>query len=207
MKKKVCILYHCTSYIPFKNFLTFLKYYKKFNSGYKHKLIICFKHIKLDEITKYEEKLKGTKYTKFIDESPFNDYDFGSYFRFAQKNKKNLVLFLNNHSYPIKKNWLSLILKNYKKNRILAFTGSYESLRISLPFNRRNNFLKKLYFRAPVFVIIQSHQTYYIKKGFCKLLQICKYLPVTSKNNRLKENLGDNFLYFMLGPQNGHNCF
>jgi hypothetical protein len=184
MKKKICILYHCTSYIPFENFLTFVKYYKKFNSGYKHKLIICFKHIKFEEITKYEEKLKGVKYTKYIDESPFNDYDFGSYFRFAQKNKKYLVLFLNNHSYPIKKNWLSLILKNYKKNRILAFTGSYESLITSLPFNVRNNFLKNLYFRILLIIFFKKFPNPHFRTAnfLCSASDLLKYkLPQIKK--------------------------
>ena len=36
--------------------------------------------------------------------------------------------------------------------------------------------------------------------------KICKCLPFTSKNNRQKENLGNNFLkYFNLGPQIGQN--
>jgi hypothetical protein len=147
MKREVLVLYHCTPYVSFENFLKFVKYYQKFNANYKHTLVICFKDIKLREITKYEKELKKIRYKKFIDKHSVNDYDFGSYYRFAKIKKKAIILFLNNHSYPIKNKWLSTIMQNYKKKRILAFSGSYESLRSSLPFNIRNNFLKNLYLR------------------------------------------------------------
>ena len=40
------------------------------------------------------------------------------------------------------------------------------------------------------------------------LLNICRNVQFTSKNNCHKENLGIQFVYFfILGPQNGHNWF
>ena len=184
MKKNLYVFYHCTSYIPFKSFETFVNYYKKFDPCYKHKLVICFKHIKLNQIAQYEKKLKNISYEKFIDTSPLNDYDFGSYFRFAKKNKNSLILFLNNHSYPIKKKWLSIIMQNYKKNRILAFTGSYESLRTSLPFNIRNNFIKNLYFRILLIFLFDKFPNPHFRTAnfLCHASDLLKYkLPKIKK--------------------------
>ena len=56
--------------------------------------------------------------------------------------------------------------------------------------------------RAAKFLFSKNHRD--LQKNI--FLKIHKYLPFTSKNNRQKENLGNNFFkYFNLGPQNGQN--
>ena len=146
MNEKLYAVYHCTKYVPFKTFLAFVKNYQKYNANYKHKLIICFKNLSKIELKKFKKKLSKISYIEFIDNPKINDFDIGSYYRIAKKYKNSIFLFMNGHTYPVKKNWLSLMMKHYKSNRIVASSCSKQSLR-DLPFNIRNNFLKNIYFR------------------------------------------------------------
>ena len=146
MNKELYVVYHCTNFVPFTTFLKFLKNYRKFKSGVKHKLIICFKNLSEAEKKNFKKKIKKINFIEYIDNNMINDYDLGSYFRICQKYKNAIFLFLSGHCYPVKNNWLKLLIRHYKKNTIIAPTGSYESMN-SLPFNIRNNFFKNIYFK------------------------------------------------------------
>ena len=124
--KYVCYLF--TVYDREKSLINFFKNYKKFRSGKKHKLIICFKKIKLKQIIKYRKILKKIKYIEFIDPGTKNDWDFGSYKRVSKTFFDKDILFLNSHSYPVCNDWLKKLFKFKKKNTVIAPMASYESM-------------------------------------------------------------------------------
>ena len=166
MNEKLYAVYHCTKYVPFKTFLAFVKNYQKYNANYKHKLIICFKNLSIIELKKFKKKLSKISYIEYIDNHKINDFDLGSYFRIAKKYKNSIFLFMNGHTYPIKNNWLSLMMKHYKSDRIIASSCSKQSLR-DLPFNIRNNFLKNTYFRfILIFNFPKSPNPHFRPSGF-----------------------------------------
>jgi len=128
MKKKILVSYICTPYVDYNIFYKFIKNYKKYSPGINHRLLICFKNLDKGKIEYLKSKIKNLNYIEFIDISNGNDWDFMSFYRIAKKYKDYLILFLNNQSFPIKKNWLLLMCSNYKNKRILGATGSYESI-------------------------------------------------------------------------------
>jgi hypothetical protein len=109
-----------TPHDPKGVFFNFLKNYQKYKAGTEHQLAICYKNFTNKEINLYRDKLKkkNIKHIEFIDPEIKNDYDFGSYIRFAKLHTEHLIFFMNCHSYPIVQNWLKLIKKNYKKKNI-----------------------------------------------------------------------------------------
>ena len=132
----VCYLF--TVFDEISSFSNFLNNYTKYNSGMKHKLIICFKLLEKSNIEILRNRLNNIDYEEFIDPVTKNDYDFGSYKRISEKFAENDILFLNSHSYPICNDWLKKLM-NYKvDNSLIGTSGSFESLRKSIQ-------LKKLY--------------------------------------------------------------
>ena len=125
-KRIVCYLY--TVFDERKKLLDFVKFYKKFKSGLKHQLVICFKLLNNKEIKKLKKLLKGIKYTEFIDPHVNNDWDFGSYKRVAKTFYDQDILFLNSHSYPVCNNWLKKLFLYKTKKTVITPTASYESI-------------------------------------------------------------------------------
>ena len=156
MNKKILVSYLSTKFDTKKSFDDFVKNYKKYKSGYKHRLLICYKLLEKKKIDIYRKKLKSLNHLEFIDFEKRNDYDFGSYYRIAKKYNNYNILFLNGHSYPVKNNWLKKTVKHFKDNTIIGFTGSYQSLFSSLK-------IKKVY------KIYQNLRNYvFYKKNFNK---------------------------------------
>ena len=152
----IIVLYMFTPYDPKGVFFNFLKNYKKYESGIKHQLAICYKNFTNKEINFYRGKLKKKKikHIEFIDPEITNDYDFGSYIRFAKLHTEYLIFFMNCHSYPIVQNWLKLIVKNYKKKTFIGTTGSYESISSNSKYRyQTDSYLK--YFLTRLFYIIK----------------------------------------------------
>lgn len=150
MKKKrikplVCYLF--TGFDKSKSFFNFINNYKKYNSGCNHDLFICYKLLNNKRINILENKIKKIKHKVFIDPSTDNDWDFGSYSRFAKKFRNRVIFFMNSHSYPITDNWLNKFIKHYNKKTIIAASGSYESItnevKLKKPFNFFSFFKKK----------------------------------------------------------------
>jgi len=56
--KKIKVLYLSSKYTKTINLKNFIKNYKKFKSGLKHELIICFKNLDLKELRKRKNILK-----------------------------------------------------------------------------------------------------------------------------------------------------
>ena len=132
----VCYLF--TKFDDKKSFLEFIKYYKKYSSGAKHTLLICFKLLNQQKINSLKKLLKNINFVEFIDQYSSNDYDFGSYRRVAQNYPKYNILFLNSHSYPLHNFWLRKLLNHFGKNTLIGTTASNESLFSSVK-------LKKIY--------------------------------------------------------------
>ena len=106
----------------------FISNYKKFNSGYEHDLLICFKQFKNNEtIRNWDEKI-SLEYLKFDDSGQNNDFDIGSYFRIADKYPNRHILFLNTHLRPNTNNWLKIFINHYSKKKIIGAFASYASL-------------------------------------------------------------------------------
>ena len=130
MKNKIIVVYLANYKEKIYTLKRFLNYYKKYKSGVKHGLLICFKNFNenIPELKKWHKPLKKIKYLKFLDKFEIDDYDWGSYRRVAKKNKSKIILFLNSHSYPIVNNWLRIYTQNYKNNSLIGSSGSYCSL-------------------------------------------------------------------------------
>ena len=78
MVKKPLISYLFTKFDQIDTLLNFKNNYLKYDSGYSHDLLICFKLFKKEDLSKIKENLKELNYICFIDEETKNDYDFGS---------------------------------------------------------------------------------------------------------------------------------
>ena len=145
--KKVIICYLFTIYDNDKSLINFINHYKLNTAGVEHTLLICFKLLNEKKIITLRSLLKDINYIELKDPVLLNDYDFGSYKRVAQKYPLNLLFFFNSHSYPVKRDWLKIILRHYKKNTIIGTSASYESLLTSLKLKKVYKFfsyLKKL---------------------------------------------------------------
>lgn len=147
-KKNPLVCYLFTKYDKVKSYLAFIKNYKKFKSGHKHDLLICYKLLNADQVKILEKKIKTIKHKIYVDPNTTNDWDFGSYGRVAKKFPKRVILFMNSHSYPIKKNWLKIFMNHFDKKTIIATSGSYESItnqvKFKRPFNIFSFFKKKI---------------------------------------------------------------
>ena len=151
--KKIIITYLISVYDKKENLNNFINYYKRFNAGTKHRLLICFKKKKKEDPIFKNPKLKLIKYIKHIDNSNFNDYDWGSYRRIAKIYKENIILFMNCHSYPLVKNWLKFFINHYKSKTLLGPCGSYESM-VKSPINPidEKNYFKSILYSISNFV-------------------------------------------------------
>tara|TARA_B100000767_G_C19659117_1_gene490204 strand:- start:305 stop:1072 length:768 start_codon:yes stop_codon:yes gene_type:complete len=128
-----------------KSLKNFIKNYKKNNAGIKHNLLICFKLLGEKKISSLKKILNGVNYIEFIDNFPNNDFDFGSYHRVALKYHSHIIFFLNSHSYPLKKNWLKILMLHYNKKSIIGTSGSYESLFSALKLKKLYKFFSYFY--------------------------------------------------------------
>ena len=126
----VCYLY--TRFDSIQKINDFIKHYRKYRPGLKHKLIICFKLLNLKEIENVKKSLKNIKFEAFIDPCKDNDWDFGSYKRVAKKYYDKDILFLNSHSYPICHNWLKKLFFYKNKKTVIGTNASYESIKDSI---------------------------------------------------------------------------
>ena len=147
MKKKIVVIYLFSKFDEKQYIFSFIKNYKKYKAGKKHKLIICFKGSFNSSLEKKIKKLiYPYKFEKYIDRN-VNDYDWGSYKRIAAFNKDKRLFFFNCHSYPISNNWLRKFYNNFGYKVVLSPTGSFQSLATSC-FNGLyfNNFIKSFYY-------------------------------------------------------------
>ncbi len=121
------------AYEPYgKNYLLrFIEKYKKYQSGYDHDLVICFKQFKSkDAIEEWENIIiqENIKFIKFDDSSEINDFDVGSYFRISENFSNRHILFLNTYSKPNSNNWLRIYINHYEDKSIVGATASMSSL-------------------------------------------------------------------------------
>ncbi len=136
LKNRTIICYLYTKYDHESSFKNFIYNYKKYKSGLDHDLLICFKLLNKQTINNLSKNLVNIRYIEFIDSSNYNDFDFGSYKRVAEKFPENNILFLNSHSYPISPDWLKKLMFYKNNNNIIATSGSYESLSDSIKLKK-----------------------------------------------------------------------
>lgn len=145
------VLYLSTKYSKRENLINFVKYYKKFKPGIKHRLIVCFKNLNNNELKERKKILNKINYVCFVDPSKINDHEFASIRRVSEKFDPGLIFYLSDSAYPIKKNWLKIISSKFKKKRILGCSGSMSSWATNSYYrhhkdNYLNYFYKLIYF-------------------------------------------------------------
>ena len=136
------------AYEPYgKNYLLrFIKKYKKYQSGYDHDLVICFKQFKSkDTIEEWENIMikENIKFIRFDDNSQINDFDIGSYFRISEFFSNRYILFLNTHCRPNSNNWLKIFLNHYENKSVVGAFASMSSLSsqfLNFFFNQHSKF-------------------------------------------------------------------
>ena len=136
MNKKILVCYLFTKFDQIKQLTDFIDNYKKYSSGINHELLICFKLIEEDKILHLRDYLSDIEYIEFIDISPKNDFDFGSYKRVSEHYLDYDILFLNSHSYPICNEWLIKLSKYKNDNNIIGTSGSFESINDSIELKK-----------------------------------------------------------------------
>ena len=106
----------------------FIKNYEKYESGFEHDLLICFKNF--SDYSKIQEwkKIININFIEFYDREIKNDFDIGSYFRIAKKYSDRLIFFLGTYAAPIVRNWLKILINNYEPKSVLGTMGSYASM-------------------------------------------------------------------------------
>jgi hypothetical protein len=149
--KKIIVLYLSSKYTKIINLKNFISNYKKFKPGLKHELIVCFKNLDLKELKKRKKMLKKIKHKEYIDPSTKNDHEWGSIGRASKEYNPSIIFYMNDYSYPIKKNWLKIIVSKYKKKRIIGCRGSMSSWATNSYYRHHKDnyfmyFYKYLYF-------------------------------------------------------------
>lgn len=137
MKNKILVIYLSSGYVKSKALNIFLKFYKKYRPGIKHELIICFKNLHKLELKK-RVKMLNNKCKYFVDPENKNDHEWGSVKRICEKYQNYYILFLNDHSFPICKNWLKIIASKIKFKRVIGCSASNSS-HLSNSFYRHKN--------------------------------------------------------------------
>tara|TARA_B100000795_G_C22778308_1_gene431071 strand:- start:695 stop:1498 length:804 start_codon:yes stop_codon:yes gene_type:complete len=138
MNKKILVLYHSSKYSKTNDLDKFIKNYKKHKAGVEHTLLICFKSLDKNQINKRRKKLKKIKFVSFIDPQIDNDFEWGSQKRVAELYKDYFILFLNDFSYPICKNWLKFFSNHIQKKNIIASMGNLSSHAKNSLFRKKN---------------------------------------------------------------------
>ena len=149
LNDKIIVVYLSSKYSKISDLKKFIKSYKKFKAGSRHKLLICFKQLPKKELTKRLLLLKKINY--FIDPININDHEWGSLKRVCQFYLKNYIFFMNDYSYPITSNWLKYFHK-FKENKMIIGCTASKSSNFNNSFyrNHKDNyfkaFLKIIYF-------------------------------------------------------------
>lgn len=144
-------MYLSSCYTKRSNLINFIKNYRKYNSGVEHKLLICFKNL-----SKKEKKIRIKFLTEincelFIDPENKNDHEWGSIKRVASIYNEYYIFFMNDYSYPIKKNWLWIISEKINSRTILACTASNSSFATNSFFRKKKQNLIKFLFNIIYF--------------------------------------------------------
>lgn len=148
-KTEIIVIYLSTKYSKIHDLNKFVRSYKKYKAGSKHKLIICFKQLSKKELTRRLRLIKNIDY--FIDPINVNDHEWGTLKRVCQIYNKNYIFFMNDYSQIITTNWLKYFNKLKKNKMIIGCTAS-KSSNYDNSFYRNHNdnyfvsFLKIVYF-------------------------------------------------------------
>ncbi len=136
MEKKILVVYVFSKFDEIDRLINFVEFYKKYESGIPHTLLICFKLLDKITLNKCRNILKSINYNEYIDEKEINDYEFKTMERAVKVYSDYLILFLISHCQPDKKNWLKIIFESYEENSLIGISGSNESMLTSLKFKK-----------------------------------------------------------------------
>jgi hypothetical protein len=157
--QKVSVVY--LIWIPYgvELFRDFAVSYKKYNSGFEHRLILLFNGVNsLDDINPFHAVAKqfDLSYDSFCKQ---NDQDLETYFWLAEQFNSSYFLFLNSFSLILDNNWLLKLIKHMDdpKVGIISPSGSYQSYCNTVFFNNswkwdNNKSLKENYLKYKLLI-------------------------------------------------------
>ena len=127
MHTNIIVAYMTSKYSSLDDLKNFLANYKKYKSGSNHKLVVCFKNLDSKEIDLRKNILNKISYEQFIDKEKSNDYEWGTLKRLCEIYYNKEIFWLNDYSYPIRDNWLKIILDKYNNNKVIGCSSSFSS--------------------------------------------------------------------------------
>lgn len=130
------VIYVFSKFDNIERFSNFINSYKKFPSGYPHKLVLCFKILDKEKLILCRSIAKDIKYDEFLDPIKENDFEFKTMERAIKNYSNQNVLFLISHCQIEKSNWLKIIKDSFLDNSYMGFSGSNESIFSSLEFKK-----------------------------------------------------------------------
>ena len=130
------VIYVFSKFDNIERFSNFINSYKKFPSGYPHKLVLCFKILDKEKLILCRSIAKDIKYDEFLDPIKENDFEFKTMERAIKNYSNQNVLFLISHCQIEKSNCLKIIKDSFLDNSYMGFSGSNESIFSSLEFKK-----------------------------------------------------------------------
>ncbi|MBD1159374.1 hypothetical protein IDG58_04235 [Pelagibacterales bacterium SAG-MED19] len=182
----VCYLFTCFDNID--SIINFKNNYLKFNSGFSHNLVICFKLLNQKQITNIIKELSDLEFINFVDPYNENDFDFGTYKRVAELYHDKQIFFLNSHSYPICENWLLKLMSNSGNNILIGTSASNESLLDSFKLKKKykifSYLFRKMRLKRKFNIFPNPHlrTSSFLIKGD-KLFDYLKYIKIQNKED------------------------
>ena len=216
---KYLVVYVFSKFDDIDRFKKFISSYKRYNSGYPHELIICFKLLDKDKLNLCKSIASNVIYKEFIDPVMYNDFEFKTMERAVKDYTNYNILFLISHCSFEKENWLKIINQSFKDKSFMGFSGSYESLFSSLEFkkfwkifsylkqyfNLKKNFYSfpNPHIRGPSFVLKQKDFLDFVKgrKYLTKMDAIKSECGKNSMTNFFKNRGYDIFIINSLGKK------
>ena len=136
IKNKFLVVYVFSKFDSIDRLSNFINSYKKFTSGYPHKLVLCFKMLDKEKLKLCRSIVSGINHEEFIDPVIVNDFEFKTMERATKNYFDHTIVFLISHCQIEKSNWLKIINNSFLDNSYMGFSGSNESIFSSLEFKK-----------------------------------------------------------------------
>lgn len=179
---KFLVVYVFSKYDDLSRLENFVDSYIKYDHGYQHELLICYKLIDDKKLVLCRKITSKIHHKEYIDPNKKNDFEFKTMERAIQSYEDYLVLFLISHCCFESHNSIKIINDLYEENSFIGFSGSNESMFSSLKFKKiwkifsfiknylyfKKNFEKfpNPHIRLPSFVLKQKDFLYFMKNKF-----------------------------------------
>lgn len=136
INNKFLVLYVFSKFDDLKRLENFVESYQKYDHGYDHDLLICYKLIDDEKLNLCRKITSKIHHKEFIDPYKNNDYEFKTMERAIQSYDNYIILFLISHCCFESQHSLKIINEFYEENSFIGFSGSNESMFSSLRFKR-----------------------------------------------------------------------